>query len=201
MRQWRALYRGAALRSRARSWAANSHGQPRRNRARARQRRRLGVGGHGRAEVRSSSVSIQVDALRIPIPEGEASTMRSALSPGQSSRGAARGRCENRAGGAARTQASSGIRTYRIAPMWASCRFSDRNHIQLRVFERGAGETRPAARAPARRSRSAVRQGLLDGGSAGGFAGRHGDGLLGGSGPAHLADWTRYHGLLRVRSI
>ena len=73
----------------------------------------------------------------------------------------------------------------------------DRNHILLRVFERGAGETQACGTGACAAVAVGVRQGLLDGRSAGGSAGRQGDGLLGGSGPAYLAHRARHHGFYR----
>ncbi len=202
MRQRRALYRGAALLSRAATGPRTHDGLPGRNRACASQRRRLGFGGHGRAELRSA---LRADTVRRVC--GYLFLERRRRRPrdqrplhGQSSRGAARSRCENRAGGAARTQDRAAPAAAEARQRRASCRSWIAAIYSCACSNAAPAKPWPAAPAPARPLRSA---GAWDYSrrSAGRFTGRHCAGYLGGSRTAYLADRTRYHGLLRVPSI
>ncbi len=75
--------------------------------------------------------------------------------------------------------ASSVIRTFLIAPNVGFMQVLERNHILLRVFERGAGETRACGTGACAAVAVGVRQGIAGRRSAGGFARRRGNGLLG----------------------
>ena len=165
------------------------HGQPRRTRARPRPRRWPGLGGHGQFRefeepfefsLKIEGKDIGMSALRLGNPHAVLRVPDVKTAPVE--------------------LWGPSVQRHPHFPHRANVGFMQilgRNHILLRVYERGAGETQAcgtgacAAVAVGRAPRVARRR------SAGGFAGRHGDGFLGGSGPAHLADRAGHHGFYR----
>ena len=115
---------------------------------------------------------------------------------GQSACGAARAGCENRAGGTV----GPSIERHPHFPNRTNVGFMQivgRNHILLRVFERGAGETQACGTGACAAVAVGVRQGLLDGEVRVDLPGGTAMVSWEGAGSAYLADGARHHGFYR----
>ena len=200
MRQRRALRGRAAVCARARLGRELTHGEPGGSVHAQRARGWTGVGGHGHAEFRSARAADAGAALRRPAIRwtSTARTWSSARC-----RWAIRTSCCGcRTSRPRRSRAwgppSSAIRASRGVNV-GFMQIVNRGSIRLRVFERGAGETRACGTGAC----AAVAVGGKRGcwmRTSGGAAGRHGPGLVAGPGPAAVADGTRGGGVQRDRS-